>query len=103
MCGRYKRRTGKQDIEEYFHVNGQLPELPILPDDDIRPTTVQPIVRENRDTGERDLVAARWLCTGLAQAARAVPSHDVQRTRRGHRKGWHVETGLCLTLLSRAR
>jgi putative SOS response-associated peptidase YedK len=30
------------------------------PDDDIRPTTVQPIIRVNKDSGERDLVMARW-------------------------------------------
>lgn len=71
MCGRYKRKTGKQDIAEYFHVNGQVPELPILPDDDIRPTTVQPIIRENRDTGERDLIAARWALyrAGISRAS----------------------------------
>ena len=60
MCGRYKRKRDKQEIADLFHVNGSITELPILPEDDIRPTTVQPIIRQNRDTGERDLVAARW-------------------------------------------
>jgi hypothetical protein len=60
MCGRYKRKTGKQDIAEYFHVNGSIAELLIVHDEDIRPTTVHPVVNENRNTGERELVAARW-------------------------------------------
>ena len=60
MCGRYKRTIDKQEIAEFFHVNGSITELPIVPEDDVRPTTVQPILRQNRDTGERDLVMARW-------------------------------------------
>ncbi len=60
MCGRYKRTSDKQQIAEFFHVNGEITELPILPEDDIRPTMVQPVIRENRDTGARDLVTARW-------------------------------------------
>ena len=60
MCGRYKRKIDKQEIAEFFHVQGNISELPIVPEEDIRPTMVQPIIRENRDTGERDLVMARW-------------------------------------------
>lgn len=60
MCGRYKRKTDKQDIAEIFHVKGNISDLPLPPEDDIRPTMLQPIIRENRETGERDLVAARW-------------------------------------------
>jgi putative SOS response-associated peptidase YedK len=30
------------------------------PDDDIRPTTMQSIIRVNKDSGERDLIMARW-------------------------------------------
>ncbi|SEB85652.1 Putative SOS response-associated peptidase YedK [Terriglobus roseus] len=41
-------------------MDGHVFEDPLAPDDDIRPTTMQPIVRENRDTGQRDLVLARW-------------------------------------------
>ncbi|MGI4758086.1 MAG: SOS response-associated peptidase [Janthinobacterium lividum] len=59
-CGRYKRKTDKQDIAEIFHVNGSISDLPLPPEEDIRPTMLQPIIRENRETGERDLVAARW-------------------------------------------
>jgi putative SOS response-associated peptidase YedK len=60
MCGRYQRRSDKQRISEAMRVDGHVFEDPLAPDDDIRPTTMQPIVRENRDTGQRDLVLARW-------------------------------------------
>ena len=60
MCGRYKRTSDKQRIAEAFQVVGGLEELELEPDEDVRPTTVQPIVRANKETGERDLVMARW-------------------------------------------
>ena len=60
MCGRYVRRSDKQKLAEAFHATGDLSDLNFAPDDDIRPTTIQPIIRDNRDTGERELVAARW-------------------------------------------
>ena len=60
MCGRYVRRSDKQRIAEAFHV-GKLPEGFILPPDyNIAPSTFQPVIRLNRDTGERELVMMRW-------------------------------------------
>jgi putative SOS response-associated peptidase YedK len=59
MCGRYARRSDKQKIAEHFHVHG--PSLPDFgPSWNIAPQTLQPIVRLNRDTGERELVLMRW-------------------------------------------
>jgi putative SOS response-associated peptidase YedK len=60
MCGRYKRKSDKQAIATAFHVKGGLEDLILAPDDDIRPTTTQPIIRVNKESGERDLVMARW-------------------------------------------
>lgn len=60
MCGRYQRKSDKQRLAEAFHLTGGLDGVELLPDEDVRPTTVQPIIRANRDTGERDLVLARW-------------------------------------------
>ena len=60
MCGRYVRKSDKQKIAEAFHVVGGLDELELEPDEDVRPTTVQPMIRANKETGERDLVMARW-------------------------------------------
>jgi putative SOS response-associated peptidase YedK len=61
MCGRYVRRGDKQKIAEYFHANPQPAELP-MPDADynVAPTTFQPIIRQSRESGDREMVLARW-------------------------------------------
>ena len=61
MCGRYVRRSDKQKIAEWFHADPQPADLP-MPDTDynIAPTTHQPIIRQSRETGERELILARW-------------------------------------------
>jgi putative SOS response-associated peptidase YedK len=60
MCGRYVRRSDKQRIAEAFRV-GKLPEGFILPPDyNIAPSTFQPVIRLNRETGEREMVMMRW-------------------------------------------
>ena len=59
MCGRYARRSDKQRIADHFHVHG--PSLPDFgPSWNVAPQTFQPIVKLNRDTGERELVLMRW-------------------------------------------
>jgi putative SOS response-associated peptidase YedK len=59
MCGRYVRRSDKQRIAEHFHVHG--PSLPEFgPSWNVAPQTFQPIIRLNRDTGEREAVLMRW-------------------------------------------
>jgi putative SOS response-associated peptidase YedK len=61
MCGRYYRRSDKQRIAEAFKL-GKLPDGFVLPDWDynVAPTTMQPVIRLNRDTGEREMVLMRW-------------------------------------------
>ena len=61
MCGRYVRRSAKQKIAEWFHAEGNLSDLP-MPEADynVAPTTHQPIVRQSRETGNREIVLARW-------------------------------------------
>ena len=59
MCGRYVRRSDKQRIAEYFHVHG--PSIPDFGESyNIAPQTFQPVIRLNRDTGEREMVLMRW-------------------------------------------
>src|ERR1700758_5295284 len=59
MCGRYVRKPDKQKIAEHFAVHG--PSVPDFgPSWNVAPQTFQPIVRLNRDTGERELVLMRW-------------------------------------------
>ena len=60
MCGRYYRRSDKQKIAEAFHV-AQVDDFVLPPwDYNVAPTSMQPIIRNNRDTGERELVSLRW-------------------------------------------
>ncbi|RZU35700.1 SOS response-associated peptidase [Edaphobacter modestus] len=61
MCGRYCRRSDKQKIAEHFRAKPEPAELP-MPDADynIAPTTYQPIIRQSRGTGEREMILARW-------------------------------------------
>ena len=61
MCGRYYRRSDKQRIAEAFHL-GALDHIPLeaAPSYNIAPSTVQPVIRQNRDSGEREMVAMRW-------------------------------------------
>ena len=61
MCGRYVRKGSKQKIAEYFRANPNPAELS-MPDADynIAPTTYQPIIRQSKETGEREMVLARW-------------------------------------------
>ncbi len=61
VCGRYVRLSDKQKIAEYFHANPQPPELPLPGEDyNVAPTTFQPIIRQSRESGEREMVLARW-------------------------------------------
>ena len=61
MCGRYVRRSDKQKIAEWFHADPNPADLP-MPDADynVTPTTHQPITRQSRQTGDCELVPARW-------------------------------------------
>ena len=61
MCGRYVRKSDKQRIAEAFHARNDVSGLAIAPDDyNIAPSTSQPVIRESRDTGEREMVLMRW-------------------------------------------
>jgi putative SOS response-associated peptidase YedK len=62
MCGRYVSRTEKQRIAETFHAH-IVPEdydPDFVPDYNVAPQTMQPVVRRSRDTGERELARLRW-------------------------------------------
>jgi putative SOS response-associated peptidase YedK len=59
MCGRYGRRSDKQKIAEAFHLKANLDEIDFMPNDDITPGTMQPVVFSN-DEGERDIELMYW-------------------------------------------
>ncbi len=61
MCGRYVRKGDKQKISEAFRAEPNPAELPMPGADyNVAPTTYQPIIRQSRETGEREMVLARW-------------------------------------------
>ena len=59
MCGRYYRKSDKQRIAEAFRA-GAADDLLVATNYNIAPTTFEPIIRQSRDTDDRELVLARW-------------------------------------------
>ena len=59
MCGRYYTKRQKQEIAERMRAKKVFTEA-YAPDHNVAPTTFQPIVRQERDSDERELVLARW-------------------------------------------
>lgn len=62
MCGRYVSRADKQRIAETFHA-GIVPEdydPDFVPDYNVAPQTLNPVVRLNSDSGQRELIRMRW-------------------------------------------
>ena len=61
MCGRYGRKSDKQRIAEAFHVKSDLSGLSLPPADyNVAPSTFQPVIRESREDGSREMVLMRW-------------------------------------------
>jgi putative SOS response-associated peptidase YedK len=90
MCGRYARRSDKQRIAELFAIQG-----PVLPDFgpswNLAPQTFQPVVRLNRDTGEREIALMRWGITPFWPKTRASDSARSMRRRRRSLDGARME------------
>jgi putative SOS response-associated peptidase YedK len=59
MCGRYATRRQKQEIAERFKVSKVFTE-PMAPNFNIAPSTFQPVIRQERDSTEREMVLLRW-------------------------------------------
>jgi hypothetical protein len=84
MRGRYYRQSDKQKIAETFLVARWAPDVHLVPDYNIAPSTFQPILRSSPEDGEREVVLMRW---GLIPAKAADPDafknlFNHQRTRR---------------------
>lgn len=61
MCGRYFRRSDKQRIAEAFALSDEFEApLDIAPSFNVAPTTRQPVILRDRETGKRRLEAMRW-------------------------------------------
>jgi putative SOS response-associated peptidase YedK len=65
MCGRYGRRGEKQRIAEWMQTHNtdvfdELDETNLAPSFNVAPQSLQPVVRLNTETGERELTIMRW-------------------------------------------
>lgn len=59
MCGRYVRRSTRKAIADFFGISlDSVPEFALSYN--VAPQTFQPVVRLNRDTGEREVALMRW-------------------------------------------
>ena len=59
MCGRYVRKRARRQLAQWFGADeADLPEFG--PSYNVAPQTFQPVVRLNRDTGQREIVLMRW-------------------------------------------
>ncbi len=59
MCGRFARKSTQEVLADWFGV--PLEELPwFVPTFNAAPQSVQPVVRQNRDSGGREFALMRW-------------------------------------------
>jgi putative SOS response-associated peptidase YedK len=59
MCGRYVRKSTRRELAQWFGVD--VSEIPDFgPSYNAAPQSIQPIVRLNRDTGQREIALLRW-------------------------------------------
>lgn len=59
MCGRFARRSTQEVLADWFGVD--LEDMPwFAPSYNAAPQSTQPVVRLNRDTGQREFVLMRW-------------------------------------------
>lgn len=63
MCGRYGRRADKQRIAEWFQTRNMdvfYHDLGFAPSYNVAPQTMQPVIRLNAETGDREIAYMRW-------------------------------------------
>jgi putative SOS response-associated peptidase YedK len=62
MCGRYGRRADKQRIAEWMqsHDTGVFDDSYFAPSFNVALQSMQPVVRLDADTGQRELTIMRW-------------------------------------------
>jgi putative SOS response-associated peptidase YedK len=59
MCGRFARRSTQEVLADWFGV--ELEDMPwFAPSFNVAPQSVQPVVRLNRDSGDREFALLRW-------------------------------------------
>ena len=102
MCGRYVRSSDKWRIAEAFRVKGDVSGIAMAPANyNVAPSTFQPVIRENREDGTRELVAMRWglipFFTKDISNVNSPPSmREPRPSRRRRRGGSHSgSAGVC--------
>lgn len=63
MCGRYTRFAATELIYQHFGIKAQRPEpasSELAPSWNVTPQTMQPVIRQSPETGEREMVLMRW-------------------------------------------
>ena len=60
MCGRYYRRSNKQQLTQRFAANPVPDVIDFVSDYNVAPTTLQPVIRNARDGAFRQLLLMRW-------------------------------------------
>ena len=62
MCGRYGRRADKQRITEWMQTHNAdvFDDSYLAPSYIVAPQSFQPVVRLNRESGQRELAIMRW-------------------------------------------
>ena len=83
MCGRYGRRADKQRIAEWFRTHNtdvfndeyyEINSTRLASSYNIAPESIQPVVRLDRDTGERVLALMKW---GLVPYGTPIPTRNI--------------------------
>jgi putative SOS response-associated peptidase YedK len=59
MCGRFKRKSDKKKVVKAFDVTAGIEEADLVPGDDLRPQSLQPVIYLDAD-GERRIEMMRW-------------------------------------------
>jgi putative SOS response-associated peptidase YedK len=62
VCGRYGRRADKQRIAEWFrtHNTNVFSDRELGPTYNAAPQSLQPVIRLNSETGEREIAIMKW-------------------------------------------
>ena len=68
MCGRYYRTPGKQALAEAFRAEAKGDESTYAPGYKIALTTIQPVLRQERETLQREIIRMRWGLVGFGSA-----------------------------------
>ena len=87
MCGRYGRSADRKTIVEQLqaHDASELDDSYFAPSYNVAPQSMQPVVRLDDETGERELTIMRWgLIPFWSKDSRDWVFHDQRKGRNHH-------------------